>query len=213
MHPDEMKQVWQSQGTGRRLTVDADVLLQIFRRNKRHFSSSVFLGEGFMILGFVVIAALSVGFGLWTLRRGAPVLAFWGCFSLACVCLAIAGYKGWDRFHQMQRRATASDPIRACLEESLDWWRHEIRLWKQVLWWLLLPLTIGVLVCCFSIIWAAGGLEALLSGPGLTTLVFLVFVLLGLVWGGQWFCRWYVRRYYEPRQRELESLLQDLQSD
>jgi len=209
MHPDEMKQVWQSQGTGRRLTVDADVLLQIFRRNKRHFSSRVLLSEGFIIIALVIYAALFVGFGLWTLRRGAPVLAFWGCFSFACVCLAIAGYKGWDRFHQMQRRATASDPIRACLEESLDWWRHEIRLWKQVLWWFLLPLFIGVLVACFSVGWAAAGLEALLSGLSLT----LVFMCLAIVWGGTWFCRWYVRKYYEPRERELESLLQDLQSD
>ena len=209
MHPDEMKQVWQSQGTGRRLTVDADVLLQIFRRNKRHFRSMVFLGEGFMIIALIIYAAMSARFGLWLLRKGSPVLALCGCFSLACVCLAIAGYKGWDRFHQMQRRATASDPIRACLEESLDWWRHEIRLWKQVLWWFLLPLFIGVLVACFSVGWAAGGLEVLLSGLSLT----VVFMCLGIVWGGTWFCRWYVRKYYEPRERELESLLQDLQSD
>ncbi len=209
MHPDEMKRVWQSQGTGRRLTVDADVLLQIFRRNKRHFSSSVLLSEGFIVVALVVYAALSVGFGLFFLRKPVPVLALGGCFSFACVCLAIAAYKAWDRFHQMQRRATASDPIRACLEESLDWWRHEIRLWKQVLWWLLLPLTIGILVCAFSLGWAAAGLEGLLSGPCLT----VVFMCLGIVWGGTWSIRWYVRKYYEPRQRELESLLQDLQSD
>ncbi len=209
MHPDEMKQVWQSQGTGRRLTVDADVLLPIFRRNQRHFRLMIFLSEGFIIIALVIYAAMSVGFGLLILRKPVPVLALAGCFSFACVCLAIAGYKAWDRFHQMQRRATASDPIRACLEESVDWWRHEIRLWKQVLWWLWLPLAIGILVCVFSIGWAAGGLEVLLSGLSLT----VVFLILGIVWGGTWFCRWYVRKYYEPRQRELESLLQDLQSD
>ena len=137
------------------------------------------------------------------------MLALGGCFSLACVLLAIAGYKGWDRFHQMQRRATASDPIRACLEEHLDWLRHETRLWTQVLWWYLLPLAIGMLVFVFSVGWAVGGLEVLLSGPSLT----LVFGTLGIVWVGPWICRWYVRKYYEPRQRELESLLQDLQSD
>jgi hypothetical protein len=209
MNPDEMKQVWQSQGTGRRLTVDADVLLPIFRRNKRHFRTSVLLSEGFIIIALVIYAAMSAGFGLLLLRKGSPVLALGGCFSFACVLLAIAGYKGWDRFHQMQRRATASDPIRACLEEHLDWLRHETRLWTQVLWWYLLPLAIGMLVFAFSVGWAAAGLEGLLSGPSLT----VVFMLLGIVWGGTWFCRWYVRKYYEPRQRELESLLQDLQSE
>ena len=73
----------------------------------------------------------------------------------------------------------------------------------------MLPLAIGILVCAFSLGWAAAGLEGLLCGPSLT----VVFVTLGLVWVGPWFCRWYVRKYYEPCQRELESLLQDLQSD
>ncbi len=209
MNPDEMKRVWQSQGTGRRLTVDADVLLPIFRRNQRHFRLMIFLSEGFMIIALVIFAAVFVGFALWLLRRGSPVLALCGCFSLACACLAIAAYKGWDRFHQIQRRATASDPVRACLEENLDWLRHETRLWTQVLWWYLLPLAIGVLVFGFSVGWAAAGLEGLLSGPSLT----VVFATLGIVWVGPWICRWYVRKYYEPRQRELESLLQDLQSD
>ena len=85
------------------------------------------------------------------------------------------------------------------------------RAWVDLLGTLLflLPLAICVLVCAFSLGWAAAGLEALLSGLSLT----VVFMLLGIVWGGTWFCRWYVRKYYEPRQRELESLLQDLQSD
>lgn len=209
MNPDEMKQVWQSQGTGRRLTVDADVLLPIFRRNQRHFRSMILLSEGFIIIALVIYAALSAGFGLLLLRKGLPVLALCGCFSLACVLLAIAGYKAWDRFHQMQRRATASDPIRACLEEHLDWLRHETRLWTKVLWWYLLPLAIGMLVFDFSVAWAVGGLETLLSGPSLT----LVFLFLGLLCIGPWLCRWYVRKHYEPRQRELESLLQDLQPD
>ena len=162
-----------------------------------------------MIIALVIFAAVFAGFGLLLLRKGLPVLALCGCFSLACACLAIAAYKGWDRFHQMQRRATASDPVRACLEENLDWLRHETRLWTQVLWWYLLPLAIGLLVFDVSVAWAVGGLEVLLSGPSLT----IVFMCLGIVWGGTWFCRWYVRKYYEPRERELESLLQDLQSD
>ena len=213
MHPDEMKQVWQSQGTGRRLTVDADVLLQIFRRNQRHFRSYVILWEGVMILGWVIMAAVIARFGLLLFRKGLPVWALCGCFSLPCVLLAIASYKGWDRFHQMQRRAAASDPVRACLEENLDWLRHETRLWTQVLWWYLLPLAIGVLVCAFSVGWAAGGLEGLLSGPSLTAVFIIVFVLLGLLWGGPRYGRWYVRKHYEPREHELESLLEDLQSD
>lgn len=162
-----------------------------------------------MILGWSILAAVFAGFGFLLFRKGLAVWALWGYCSLPCVLLAIAAYKGWDRFDQMQRRATASDPVRASLEEHLDWLRHETRLWTQVLWWYLLPMAVGLLVCVFSVCWAAAGLEGLLSAPSLT----VVFMLLGILWVGPWFCRWYVRRYYEPRERELESLLQDLQSD
>jgi hypothetical protein len=210
MNSDELKQVWQSQGTGGRLTVDADVLLRTFRRSKQDFISTVFLGEGLMILGLVLMAALFVGGGILGLREGLPVKGVWGFFSLAFVCLAIAGYKGWDRFRQMKHRATASDPIRACLEENLDWVRHEIRLWnQQVLWWYLLPLAVGVLLLVFSVQWAVGGFGALVVVSNLP----VVLGTAAFLWVAQWFCRWYVRRYYEPRQRELESLLQSLQSN
>ena len=91
-----------------------------------------------------------------------------GFFGAAFICLAVAAYKGFDRYRQMKRRATVSDPIRACVEENLDWVRHEIRLWsRQALWWYLLPLAVGELLLVFSVRWEVGGLGALLGASSL----------------------------------------------
>lgn len=210
MNPEEIKQVWQAQTTRRRLSIDADLLLQEFRRNKQHFISSVFLGESLLILGLVVMGALFMFAAVSTLRERLPALVFWGFLSQGFFCLAVGAYKGFDRLRQMRRRATASDPILACVEENLDWVRHEIRLWgQQALWWYLLPLAVGELLLVFSVRYAVGGPGALLRPSNLLD----VLGAAAFLWAGRWFCRWYVRKYYEPRQRELEALLQSLQSD
>jgi hypothetical protein len=209
MNPDELKQVWQLQHTRPRLSVDADLLLQEFRRNKQQFISTVFFGESLLILGLVILAALFVGGGILGLRE-LPVKALWGFFSLGFICLAIPAYKAFDRIRQMKRRATVSDPVQACVEENLDWVRHEIRLWsRQVLWWYLLPLVAGELLLVFSVCCAVDGLEALWRPSNLANVLGAAVFL----WAGRWFCRWYARKYYEPRERELESLLQSLQSN
>jgi hypothetical protein len=110
----------------------------------------------------------------------------------------------------MKRRATVSDPVQACVEENLDWVRHEILLWsRQVLWWYLLPLAVGELLLVFSVRCAVDGLEALWHPSNLAD----VLGAAAFLWAGRWFCRWYARKYYEPRERELESLLQSLQSN
>ena len=209
MNPDDLKEIWQSQRARRRLNVDADLLLQLFRRNKQDLISSVFLGESLLILGLVISAALFVGAGVATLKFKLSVKVLGGFFGAAFICLAVAAYKAFDRYRQMKRRATVSDPIRACVEENLDWVRHEIRLWsRQVLWWYLLPLAVGELLLVLSVRWEVGGVGALL---GLTSLAD-VLAAAAFLWAAQWFCRWCARKYYEPRQRELESLLQSLQS-
>jgi hypothetical protein len=209
MNPDELKQVWQSQTGVRRLNIDADVLLREFRRNKRHFISEVFLGESLLILGLGVMAAIFAGCAITCLKQELPAPTIWGFFSLGFICAAIAVYKAIDRIRQMKRRPAASDPVQACVEENLDWVQHEIRLWsRQALWWYLLPLAIGELLLFFSVRWAVGGLEALLDVASLADLLGTI----AFVWAGQWFLRWCVRKYHQPRQRELESLLRNLQS-
>ena len=140
---DELKSAWKAQPLPRQITMNAEVLLQQIRRNKASFTSEILWSTVFMILGWVVMAFMSIGFGIYMVRRGAPWEAMSGFFLLGIISLAIAAYKALDRFRQM-RRVSLSAPVLACAEESLALVRHEIQLWSNVLWWLLLPLALGV---------------------------------------------------------------------
>ncbi len=204
---DELKSVWNAQPLPRLITMNTEVLLQQIRRNKASFTSSILWSEGFMILGLVVEAFLSLGFSIHMLRRGAPWYAMSGCVLLGIILLAIAAYKALDRFRQM-RRVSLSAPVLACAEESLALVRHYIQLWNNVLWWFLLPLDLGVGAAVLAIVCTVEGVHGLVSPLALAMLGFLVILTLG----GSWFSRWYLHTYYEPRRQELEALVRELKS-
>lgn len=213
MNPDELKAVWQSQTARRRITIDADVLLQQLRRTKSSLSSSIFWGELFLILGLLVMACFFAGGSVWAMRQNPemPSRSFYGFFLFALVLVAVAGYKGCERVRYMKRRPSFSDPILSCAEETLDLVRHEIRLWSMgVLWWYLLPLALGSSLTILYGVWVVRsvGVREGLSSLTLESLVIaIIFPFAGLR-----FCRWCVRKYYEPRRRELEELLASLKN-
>ena len=204
---DELKSAWKAQPLPRQITMNAEVLLQQIRGNKARFTSEIFWSAVFMILGWVVIAFGFIGFGIYMMvRHGAPWEAMSGFFLLGIIMLAIAAYIALDRFRLM-RRVSLSAPVLACAEESLALVRHEIQLWGNVLWWLLLPLALGVEASVLALAWAKG-VHWLVSPLALRMLGIMVIITLG----GSWFSRWYLRTYYEPRRQELEALVRELKS-
>ena len=205
---DELKSVWNAQPLPRQITMNAEVLLQQLRGNKARFTSEILWSAVFMILGFVVFAFVCIGFGIFCMvRRGASWEAVSGFFFLGIIFLAIAAYTARDRFRHMPR-VSHSAPVLACAEESLALMQHEIQLWSNVLWWLLLPLALGVEAAVLAILCTVEGVHGLVSPMALAMLGFLVILTLG----GTWFCRWNMHTYYEPRRQELEALLRELKS-
>ena len=205
---DELKSAWKAQPLPRQITMNADVLLQQIRGNKARFTSEILWSTVFMILGWVVMAFGIIGFGIFCkVRHGAPWEAMSGFFFMGIIFLAIAAYTALDRFRHM-RRVSHSAPVLACAEESLALMQHEIQLWGNVLWWLLLPLALGMEAAVLACYLTAKGVHWLVSPSSFAWLGFLVILTLG----GSWFCRWYLHTYYEPRRQELEALVRELKS-
>jgi hypothetical protein len=206
---DELKSAWKAQPLPRQITINADVLLQQLRGNQARFTAEILWSAVFMILGWVVVAFGVIGFGVHLLRRGVPWEATSGVFFLGIIFLAIAAYTAYtalDRSRQM-RRVSLSAPVLACAEESLALMQYEIRLWSNVLWWLLLPSALGVEAVALGFAWTLG-VHWLVSPLALRMLGIMVIITLG----GSWFSRWYVHTYYEPRRQELEALVRELKS-
>jgi hypothetical protein len=207
---DELKSVWNAQPQPRQITIKTDVLLQQIRGNKARFTSEILWSAVFMILAWVVFAFMFIGFGIWRVWLGAPWEAMSGMFLLGIILLAIAAYTARDRFRLMRlmRRVSLSAPVLACAEESLALVRHELQLWGNVLWWYLLPVDLGVAAAVLAIVCTVEGVLERAYPHALVILGFLVILTLG----GSWFCRWYLRTYYEPRRQELEALVRELKS-
>jgi hypothetical protein len=204
---DELKSAWKAQPLPHQITINADVLLQQLRGNQVRFTSEILWSAVFMILGFVVFAFMFIGFGIWRVWLGTPWQAMSGFFFLGIISLAVAAYTALDRFRHL-RRVSLSAPVLACAEESLALMQHEIQLWNNVLWWLLLPLALGEEAACLACVCTVEGVHGLVSPIALRMLGIAVIITLG----GWWICRWYVRTYYEPRRQELEALVQELKS-
>ena len=204
---DELKSVWNAQPQPRQITMNAEVLLQQIRGNKARFTSEILWSAVFMILAWVVFAFMFIGLSIYKVWHGAPWEAFSGLFLLGIILLAIAAYTALDRFRHI-RRVSLSASVLACAEESLALVRHEIQLWGNVLWWYLLPLGLGIGATCLAGMCALEGVHGLVSPIALTGLGIGVIITLG----GSWFCRWYLRTYYEPRRQELEALVRELKS-
>jgi hypothetical protein len=204
---DELKSAWKAQPLPRQITMNADVLLQQLRGSKARFTSEILWSAVFMILGLVVFAFGAMGFGIYKVRHGAPWEAFSGIFLLGIISLAIAAYTALDRFRHI-RRVSLSASVLACAEENLALVRHEIQLWGNVLWWYLLPLVLGLEAAVLACVCTVEGVHGLVSPIALTGLGIGVILTLG----GPWFCRWYLRTYYEPQRQELEALVRELKS-
>ncbi len=74
----------------------------------------------------------------------------WPWLLLAGTCVWVGGFILIDRLWRRGRAASFGDTLLGCVEASLDAVEHQIWLLKNVLWWYLMPLAIGMAVALIS---------------------------------------------------------------
>ena len=106
-----------------------------------------------------------------------------------------------NRIVQRRKQTTANDPLKACIEASLNEVNHDIWLQRNVFWWCWLPFTTALAVSfCY----------ASLRFHTLKFLAFLVLFVIPLAWWGYRLSQFTVRKVLEPRRQELQTLLASL---
>lgn len=193
MNFDELQQAWQSQGAGRRITINADLLLREVRRNQRSFDRAVFWRDVREIVLPISIPAVLY----WGVNK--PV---WDVYLWLLAWMWVSGFLLVDRWRHRKRQPVSSDPLQGCIERSLGKVDQQIWLLKNVAWISLLPYGI-----------AMAGTTVSLASKVRTHWIFILFGFGGytafyaLVW---W--RIYrlnqkvVRKFLEPRRQELEII-------
>jgi len=111
--------------------------------------------------------------------------------------IAVGGYLviGSIRHHRADRQWDAS--MRSQLAQRLSQVEHRVRLYRSVLWWYIVPLSLAALLLRYGV----GGDQAPLLAYVLLLVALGVFVY--------FLNRWYSRKHYEPEVERFRSLLQE----
>ena len=198
---DELRKTWQEQNKSSEIKVDSDMLLKEVQRNKDHFESMIFwrdvreVGAGIFVAGWVGYSAISS--------------KTWSLIPLAFAGLFIAVSMTIDRIIQKKKRPAFGDKLSGCVESSLHQVTHQIRLLRNVFWWYLLPILIGVTIFTFHLAWMWRDNSALFWPHILKSTAIWAF----LTWGIYKLNQYAVRKYLQPRRQELEELLGCLVND
>jgi hypothetical protein len=200
---DKLQKAWQCQHPSAKLNINAnaDVLLKEVRRNQQQWGAVnlwdavLQIGGGFLMTLFFSYHGLR--HASWTPFR----LPNWDFLLVAFACAGVGTFRLVDRIVQRRKQTTANDPLKACIEASLNEVHHDIWLQRNVFWWCLLPFTTALAVS-----FGYGSLRA--HNP--IFLAFLVLFVIPLDWAGYRLSRFNVRKVLEPRRQELQTLLASL---
>lgn len=198
MNFEHLQKAWQSQDTNAKVTIDADVLLKEVRRNQQQFRATIFWRD---VREVGVAAFLTWLFLHWAIRDRE-----WSLYLLSLACFGVGIFMPADRWLQRKKRAAANAPVLSCVEDSLIQVNHQIWLLKNVFWWYLLPIQLGLGAVICSQFWQArhAGMAVILGLMG-----YALFCGL-LCWGVYHLNQLAVRKSLEPRRQELEALLASL---
>lgn len=199
MNFDEMQKAWQSQDSVAQVTINADALLREVRRNQRQFLATIFWRD----LREIVVSVLLAVYFLYAALHGEG----WSFYLLTFCCLEVGGFMIVDRVIQRRKSPFKHDSLTGCVQSSLVQVKHQIWLLRNVFWWYLLPLLIGLTVATGAAVWQKqiGEVKTIALGG-------LLLICFGLIyWGVYWLNQLAVRKQLEPRRRELEALLTELE--
>jgi hypothetical protein len=203
MDPDNLKQAWQTQPSKTRLTIDAELLLKEVQRNEQYLAATIFWRDVREVGISLLMMPLWIYLGI---RLSLP----WTWYLMVPALLWIAWYMLADRRRHKRQPGEAGEPLRQHVEGSLAQVEHQIWLLRNVLWWYLLPLALPILAFFSQIAWR------MRTGGWWTAFAFAVInsVVVALVFAGvYWLNQYAVRAGLEPRRRELETLLMNLEDE
>src|SRR5258707_1498492 len=199
MNFEDFQKAWQSQDINAKVTINADVLLKEVRRNERQFRATIFCRD---VREVGVCALMMVFFLVWGIRR-----QWWSLYLLSFCCFFVGAFFLVDRVIQRRKQPVTNDPLQACIGKSLHQFIHQIWLLKNVFWWYLLPILIGLGAFSAQMLWDQRevGLASTIKFGGIFILTY------GFTYGFvYWINQRAVRVQLTPRRQALESLLASL---
>ena len=199
MNFEAMQKAWQSQDPGAKVTINVNVLLNEVRHNQQHFRATIFWRDAREVGVCALMAVFFLAWGrLWQ---------WWSLDLLSFCCFFVGGFLLVDRRIQYRKQPVKNESLQACIQNSLFQVNHQIWLLKNIFWWYLLPILVGLGAVSAATLWHKKA-----DGPAtIIALGAFYVVFYGLVyWGVYRLNQFAVRKTLEPRRQELEALMDNL---
>src|ERR1035438_9418358 len=147
MNFEDLQKAWQSQDANAKVIINADALLKEVRRSQQQFRATILWRD---------VREVGVGaFLIWLFLHWAIRDREWSLYFLALACAGVDMFMVADRWLQRKKRPVTNDSVRSCVEASLAQVSHQIWLLKNVFWWYLLPIQVGLAALIGSVAWPA----------------------------------------------------------
>ncbi len=199
--PDDLQQAWQTQSSQTKVSIDADVLLQVVQRDQQSFravvQSSDYWGVGIAILMIPVWIYMGIIEPVpWTWYLTVPVLVWWAVFSIVY------------RMRHPLKTAPSDEPLVTCVERSLTEIDDLVWYLSKSVWWSTAPIFFSVVTFAFHSAWRrSDGWLDLLSNMD-SVVFFLAFFSFIYFLTEKCGCQ-----KHEPRRQELLTLLNSLKDE
>jgi hypothetical protein len=194
---DELQKTWQEQPIPDSVTIKEEMLLSITRRNQQEFLAAVLIRD----FREVAVCVLLAVFFLHNYINSKSI----SVLIIAVGCLFVGSFFIIDRLIQKKRQPVYEDSLSACLRQSLSQVKHQIWLLRNILWWYLLPVGIGMLIGPLL----EKGMAFFWSKDYVIVATFLVLIFYGIYRINQHAVLYGLL----PRQNEIRALLNQLDPD
>src|SRR4051812_34314383 len=148
MEPDKYQLAWQAHSSQTRVTIGTDVLLKAVQRSQRDFRAAIIWGELNSIGITLLLLPVWIYMGVTT---GSP----WTWYLMVPVLVWEVGFTLTYRMRHPQRPSEAGEPLVSSVMESLALVEQQIWLYRNFLWWNLLPTSIAMLAFFAQVSWQA----------------------------------------------------------
>lgn len=202
MNLDELQKSWQSQDAANKICIHVEALVNEVRREQQRLRRTIFWRDVREVGILLLLVPVFVYFG-WTIH--------WAFHLNAWACFVVAAFFVFDRRRQKKNSPNLRGSLRDCAATALREIHHQIWLLRNILWWYLLPLSVPMLLLFCWITWEASSPGESYLIPALLTLFWIGFVLLINI-SIYRLNQSAVKTSFEPRRRELTSLLAELET-
>lgn len=200
MNFDDFQKSWQSQAAAQKISINADVLLREVRHNQQQFRRMIFWRD----VREVGVAAVLVPIFIYTGWK-----THWTLYLGAFACFVVGADMVLERFRQKKKTPDLHGSLKDCAATALAEVDHQIWLLKNILWNYILPLSVPILLF-FG--WSTWDMPL----PLAVKIPFLLFLIgLGVAMDVfvYWLNQFAVKKQLEPRRRELEKLLNEIEPE